>query len=151
MMKTMRGKKAAEGFTLIELMIVIAIIAILAAVAIPNFMQARDRARRTGCIQNLGTWRKVIEMYANDDDTSLYPGTLDDTTVATSAIPDASSNKAVVALARYTNVTTTLNGCYKTLFDVVSVAPVGYSIYANANDRNRSPITATPDALLQPQ
>lgn len=145
MMKDMRRKKAAEGFTLIELMIVIAIIAILAAVAIPNFMQARDRARRTGCVQNLGTWRKVMEMYANDDDGSLYPMGLDNATLG-AAPSTALSN----AMSQYTNVTTTLGGCFITKFDVVDVSPVGYSVYANANDRNRTPITATPDVLLQP-
>ncbi|MFN3995624.1 MAG: prepilin-type N-terminal cleavage/methylation domain-containing protein, partial [bacterium] len=38
-----------KGFTLIELMIVIAIIAILAAVLVPNFMRAREASRLTAC------------------------------------------------------------------------------------------------------
>lgn len=150
MMKAMRSRKAEQGFTLIELMIVIAIIAILAAVAIPNFMQARDRARRTSCIQNLGTWRKVAEMYANDHDSSSYATELDDnviTTVNGKMVSDASSGELVNAMQRYTNVTSTAQGCYKSLFDVVVA---GYSIYANANDRLRTPITATPDEILQP-
>ncbi|HEU0009664.1 MAG TPA: prepilin-type N-terminal cleavage/methylation domain-containing protein [Verrucomicrobiae bacterium] len=45
------------GFTLIEIMIVVAIIALLAAIAIPNLAKSRKSAQRTACINNL----RVIE------------------------------------------------------------------------------------------
>src|SRR5438105_4619516 len=45
--------KNSKGFTLVEIMIVVAIIGLLAAIAVPNFVQARTTARRNACINNL--------------------------------------------------------------------------------------------------
>ncbi len=46
-------KRMLKGFTLVEIMIVVAIIAILAAVAIPNFIKYRKSSQATACIANL--------------------------------------------------------------------------------------------------
>ncbi|MBN2208317.1 MAG: prepilin-type N-terminal cleavage/methylation domain-containing protein, partial [Candidatus Coatesbacteria bacterium] len=63
--------KSANGFTLIELLVVIAIIAILAAILLPVFAQAKERARQTGCLNNLSQLSKAMRMYADDHDGRL--------------------------------------------------------------------------------
>ena len=45
--------KRNQGFTLVEIMIVVAIIAILAAVAIPNFIKYRQNSQAAACVSNL--------------------------------------------------------------------------------------------------
>src|SRR5579863_10546457 len=55
-----------RGFTLIEMMIVVAIIAILVAILVPNFMRARAQAQTAACEANLKEIATALELYQTD-------------------------------------------------------------------------------------
>ena len=73
-----------RGFTLIELMVVIAIIIILAAIAIPNYLSMTARAKRSRVASDMSTLAVILETYKTD--WGRYPtqaGTFEDLTTAT--------------------------------------------------------------------
>ena len=69
-LQTRRG-----GFTLVEIMIVVAIIALLAAIAVPNFLRARKRSQATRILEDLRMIDSATDQYAieNNKTTGMNP------------------------------------------------------------------------------
>lgn len=83
----MGQKQFQRGLTLIELMIVIVIVGILVAIAMPNFSAAQDRAKLASVKANVRTLQITVETYALDWG-GIYPGSIP-------AITDTSDYKEI--------------------------------------------------------
>ena len=62
MLRKLTTKRA--GFTLVEIMIVVAIIALLAAIAVPNFLRSRKRSQATQVLEDLRIIDGAVDQYA---------------------------------------------------------------------------------------
>jgi prepilin-type N-terminal cleavage/methylation domain-containing protein len=76
------------GFTLIEIVIVTAILGILAVIAVPSFISYRDKSRVTTVVATANAVRAALANYAADSDGNLYP--------SSNTITDYASLRALV-------------------------------------------------------
>ncbi len=80
-MRNLSFSATRRGFSLVELLVVIIIIAVLAAIAIPKFVNSGQRSREAALKADLKLYRNAIELFVND--TGAYPSALSDLTATT--------------------------------------------------------------------
>jgi type IV pilus assembly protein PilA len=106
-------KNSEKGFTLVELLVVIIIIGILAAIALPNFLNQSAKAKQTEAKQNLGTVNRVQTVWRSEN----------------SSFADTFDKLATGTLASTTGTASTTNYSY-----VLTGSTEGTTIYAKAID-----------------
>ena len=67
-----------SGFTLVELLVVVAIVGVLVAVAVPSYISFIQRARETAVQAYMGKVRKAQEVYRFNDPAGIFSGSFDD-------------------------------------------------------------------------
>ena len=75
---TRSHRRGVEGFTIVELLVVIGIIAVLIALLLPTLTRARQQAKTVQCQANLRTVGQMLRMYENENKGWLFPVGPDD-------------------------------------------------------------------------
>lgn len=130
-----KKRRGAKGYTLIELMVIISVILILSALAIPAFENIADRGRRHVVKEALVEFRLAQNLYKHDYGTYA-------------ALADR--GQLVNKLGRYVKITQLLTHIYNSdlLYPVAINGEDGYTMTARAKDRGNTPVTVTETVIL---
>ncbi|MBI3997162.1 MAG: prepilin-type N-terminal cleavage/methylation domain-containing protein [Candidatus Omnitrophica bacterium] len=98
-------RESQRGFTLLELLMVVIIIAILASIALPQYIRATEKARAAEALQLLGTIRSAEGRYKAQSPTNVYTATAADLDMIDPANPLTTKSWGIIP----TNLTLTAN------------------------------------------
>jgi prepilin-type N-terminal cleavage/methylation domain-containing protein len=136
MVKTSGCMMRGHGFTLIEIVLVVAIIGIIAAIAIPSYYSYIDKARMTVSISVIDSLGKDLEAYYNEH--QEYPATVDFTNFT-----DQNGNSILLSLD--------VSALNKKMFSWDSYAYVAsdltYTVTAKAIDSKHTVLTLTREGV----
>jgi prepilin-type N-terminal cleavage/methylation domain-containing protein len=96
----LKGSRKQSGFTMVELLIVVIILGVLAAIAIPQFAGNTDDARLSALDTSLSELRNAIEMYYHQH-SNVYPGAVKETDGTASANAAAAQTAFLAQLTLY--------------------------------------------------
>jgi len=125
--------KNSKGFTLVEILIVVAIVGVLAAIAVPSYRYFLETARRTSSIAALDTLRTEMEGYVADQ--GGYPTSIDFTNFT-------DQNGDPVLAVNWDNIKSKIYS-----WDSYVFAGDTYTLKAKALDRNHTVLTLTPQEI----
>jgi len=125
-------RRGAKGFTLVEIMIVVAIIALIAAIAIPNLLRSRHNANETAAVGTVKSLMEAIESFRAAQTPPAYPALLVDLSNAVPPYVPAALTGATAAPGRqgyfYTYTRPTVN-TYTLLAQPVTTQVTGTSSF----------------------
>ena len=113
-------KKESSGFTILELIIITAIIGILCAMALPNYHRGHPRAPRKSCYSNIRVLQGAIEMYNMDNKNNLITTKLDLRTLK--------NGKLIKRIEDFTSPNTPEESCK---YDITGDITKGGQVYCN--------------------
>ena len=127
-----------SGFTLVELLIVVIILAVLAAIVIPQFSSSTDEARESALRSTLLQMRNAVELYSHQHNGN-YPGAI----LTDGSGPTTTVAEAQTAFTNQLTLFSDVNGQTAVARDPAAVPPIRFGPYLKQTNLPVNPIDGT--------